>query len=278
MATAGERATLRIVREHPAGVFLDAGPSGEVLLPRREVPPGSYPGDSINVFLYHDSEDRLIATRAEPLARPGQFAHLRVVAVNAVGAFLDWGLPKDLLVPFREQRDRLETGKSYVVHVHIDPESGRTIASRRLSRYLDLTPPTFAPGDEVELMIYGRSDLGYKAIINGTHSGLLFANEVFRKLHAGETTRGFIREIRPDGKIDLTLDPPGRSRVSELEAAILSRLDQLGGFWDLHDKSPTDRIYRELGVSKRTFKQAVGSLFRARKISIEPEGMRLLKR
>jgi len=275
MAMVGERANLRIVREQPFGVFLDGLDLGEILLPRREMPAKWDIGGTVDAFIYYDSEDRIVATLKEPLAKPGEFAYLRVVAVTGIGAFLDWGLPKDLLVPFREQKERMELGKSYVVFVRVDEESGRIVATRRLSRYLDQTPPPYREGDEVDLLIYGKTDLGYKAIIEGKHTGLLFGNEVFRRIHAGERTRGYVAGIRPDGKIDLSLQLTGRARVTDLEAKILDGLEKRGGFWALTDNTPAEQIYKELGVSKRTFKQSVGSLFRRRKIWIEDEGLRL---
>ena len=270
----GERANLRIVREQPFGIYLDGGDLGEILLPRREMPAKWQIGETVDVFIHHDSEDRIVATMKEPLAKPGQFAYLRAVAVTGVGAFLDWGLPKDILLPFREQKERMEVGKSYVVFVRIDEESGRIVATRRLSRYLDQTPAPYHEGDEVDLLIYGKTDLGYKAIIEGKHTGLLFGNEVFRKVHAGERTRGYVALVRPDGKIDLTLQPSGRARVTDLGARIMAGLESRGGYWELSDKSPAEHIYKELGVSKRTFKQAAGALFRQKKIWIEDEGLR----
>ena len=277
MAMIGERAELRILREQPFGVFLDGGDLGEILLPRREMPPKWALGETVDVFVYRDSEDRLVATLKEPKVKPGQFAYLEVVAITPVGAFLDWGLPKDLLVPYREQKDRLEVGKSYVVHCHVDEETGRIVASRRLSRYLDQTSAPYREGDEVELLLYGKTELGYKAIVNGRHTGLIFANQVFRRLRAGERTRGFVTMVRPDGKLDLSLQAPGRTSVVSLESKILKELEARGGFWALHDDTPAEEIHAALGASKRAFKQAAGALFKQRKIRIEPEGLRLLR-
>ena len=275
MAKIGERVKLTILREQPFGVFLDAGDElGDVLLPRREMPRIWQIGGDVEVFLYRDSEDRPVATMKSPKAMPGEFAYLKVLASTDVGAFLDWGLPKDLLLPFREQRERLEVGNSYVVHVHVDPSSGRIVASRRLSRYLDLVPPTYTVGEEVELMLYGKTDLGYKAIINGQHSGVLFSNQVFRRLRAGEETKGYVTLVRPDRKIDLSLYPPGRARIDDLEARIEEELKKRNGFWELCDSSPAEEIYRALGVSKKAFKRATGALFRKRKIVITDKGIR----
>lgn len=275
VAEIGKRAVLEILREQPFGVFLDGGELGEVLLPRREMPPKWQIGGLVDVFLYNDSEDRPVATLKHPLAMPGEFARLRVIASTAVGAFLDWGLPKDLLVPFREQKTRMEVGKSYIVHLHVDQETGRIVASTRLSRYLDQSPPPWKPGDPVDLMAYGKTELGYKAIIANTHSGLLFADQVFQEIRPGERLKGFVAGIRPDGKIDLRLQPPGRGRVDDLEAAILREIEARGGFWAIGDHTPAAEVRSELGVSKRTFKQATGALLRKRKITISEKGLRL---
>lgn len=249
---------------------------GEILLPRREMPKEWCLGGELSVFLYFDSEDRPIATMKWPHAVPGEFAYLKVIATTPVGAFLDWGLPKDLLLPFREQKERMEVGKSYVVRVLIDPENGRIIASRRLARYLDQTPKRYREGQEVDLLIYGKTDLGYKAIINGQHTGVLYANEVFRRIRAGESTKGYISLIREDGKIDLSLYAPGREKIKSLEEQLLEQLEARGGFWNLCDSSPADVIHRELGVSKKAFKQATGALFRKKKIVIADDGIRLV--
>ena len=274
MAKIGERANLKVLREKPFGLYLDGGDLGEVLLPHREVPPDNVIGGNLDVFIYTDSEDRPVATMHTPKAMPGTFARLKCVAVTGVGAFLDWGLPKELLVPFREQTARMEVGKTYLVHVHVDEVSGRIVASARLNRHLDLTPHSHQPGDAVDLIISGKTDLGYKAIINQSHSGLLFSEGVFQPLQPGEQARGYILAVRPDGKIDLTLHAPGRARVDSLEDRILAELKARGGFWALGDHSTAAEIHEELGVSKRTFKQSIGALLRKRLITIEDRGIR----
>lgn len=276
MAKIGERTGLKVVRETRFGVYVDGGELGEVLLPRKEMPEQWEVGEDVEVFVYTDSEDRLVATTKVPLVMPGDFGRLRVVAATPVGAFLDWGLAKDLLVPFREQKSSMETGRSYVVMVRVDEESGRLIGTTRFGRYLDLVPPPWRAGDEVSLLAFGKTPMGYKAIINGTHTGLLFANEVFQPLQPGERLTGYIAAVREDGKIDLTLHPPGRARVDSLEERILLEIKARGGYWALGDESPAEEIHRELGVSKRTFKQAAGALFRKRRISLEDGGMRMV--
>jgi len=207
---------------------------------------------------------------------PGEFAYLECIEVTGIGSFLDWGLPKDLFLPFREQKQRLEVGRSYVVYISVDPDTDRIVASCRLNRHLSQDRPDYHIGQEVDLLLYSKSDLGYKAIINGRHSGLIFANEVFRTLRAGEKTKGYIKQVRSDGKIDLSLDPPNRKRVDNLEERIHDELIRRGGSWNICDKSPPEEIQRALGVSKKTFKQATGALFRKRLITITPTGIHLV--
>ena len=277
MASIGQSATLTSVREEDHGFYLDAGGElGEVLLPRRELPPRRRLGDTFDVFLYRDSEDRPVATLKQPTIRPGEFGYLEVIEVTPVGAFLDWGLPKDLLLPFGETRERLEVGRSYVVHVHVDPETDRIMASRRLSRHLSKEPPSYREGEEVDLILFGKTDLGYKAIINGKHQGLLYASQVFRRLRAGEKTKGYVTQVRPDGKIDLSLYLSGPERFDELEERILAELQHRGGSWSLCDSSPAEDIYEALGVSKKAFKRATGALYRKRRILIGRDGIKVV--
>ncbi|MES2995651.1 MAG: S1-like domain-containing RNA-binding protein [Verrucomicrobiota bacterium] len=275
MANIGDRATLKVVRENQHGAYLDAGALGEVLLPGREVPPGTEPGTAIDVFLYTDSEDRPVATTARPKTMPGDFAKLRCVDVNQAGAFLDWGLSKDLFVPFREQKTRMEAGKSYLVHVHVDPASSRIIASTRITRWIDQMKSGFRGGEKVELIIFAKTELGYKAIVNQTFSGLLYHSQVFQPLQTGERLNGYISEVRPDGKLDLTLQPPGRDRVENLEETILAELRARGGSWAIGDFFPAAEIHDELGVSKRTFKQSIGALLKKKQITITDRGIKL---
>ena len=275
MITIGTRASLTVLREKPVGLFLDAQNLGEILLPRREMPKEWAIGALVDVFIYLDSEDRLVATLKQPRAMPGQFAKLACIAITPVGAFLDWGLPKDLLVPFREQKTRMEVGKKYLVKVLVDEESRRIVATTRIARHIDLTPADFEPGQEVELTVYGKTPMGYKAIVNNTHTGLIFANEVFQDLAQGEKLKGWIAALRDDGKIDLSLQPPGRERVDDLEKQIMGELVARGGFWALTDKSPAAEIYEELGVSKRTFKQTLGALLKKRLVTQTETGIRL---
>lgn len=276
MAHIGERAQLTILRESSPGFFLDSGGElGEVLLPRNETIGTATVGDQVDVFIHCDSEDRPIATMKRPKVMPGEFACLECIATTAIGSFMDWGLAKDLFVPFREQNNRLDVGKSYVVYVYVDANSDRIVASRRLNRHFSKEAPDYEPGQEVDLIVYAKTDLGYKAIINGKHSGVLFANQVFRKLAPGEPVKGYITQVRPDGKIDLTLEAPGRTRIDDLESRIEAELQHRGGHWELCDSSPPEEINAALGVSKKAFKQATGALFRKRKITIGKDGIRL---
>ncbi len=275
MANIGERAELKVLTKSPHGLFLDAGGElGEVLLPRKEVSESVDVGDLLDVFIYCDSEDRPVATLKHPKAMPGEFACLECVAATNIGAFLDWGLDKDLFSPFREQTSRLDVGKRYVVYVYVDENSDRIVASRRLNRHFSKEAPDYTPGQQVDLMVYAKTELGYKAIINGTHTGILFANEVFQDFAPGETTTGYIAKVRQDGKIDLTLQAPGRRHVEDLESRIEMELIARGGFWELCDSSPADDIYEALGVSKKAFKKATGALYRKRKITIGKDGIR----
>jgi len=276
MAKIGERTSLKVLHEKSFGLYLDGGDLGEVLLPHREVPRSAILGGELEVFLYTDSEDRPVATLQIPKIHPGQFARLKCLAITDVGAFLDWGLPKDLLVPFREQKIRMEVGKFYLVHALLDDQTGRIVATTRLTRHLDQAPHSFQPGQKVGLIVFSKTDLGYKAIINHTHSGLIFTSDVFQPLRPGESLEGYIGGVRDDGKIDLSLHAPGRARVDDLEGQILAELAARGGFWALGDHSSADEINSELGVSKRTFKQATGALFRKQKITIDRNGIRLV--
>ncbi|MBT8036601.1 MAG: GntR family transcriptional regulator [Verrucomicrobiae bacterium] len=278
MAHIGQRAQLTILRESSPGLFLDSGGDlGEILLPRNETIGTVNVGDSVDVFIYCDSEDRPIATMKHPKAMPGEFASLECIASTPIGSFMDWGLAKDLFVPFREQKIRLDVGKSYVVFVYVDAESDRIVASRRLNRHFSNDDPDYAPGQQVDLMVYAKTDLGYKAIINGKHSGVLFANQVFHRPAPGEQLQGFITQVRDDGKIDLSLHAPGRAGIDDLESRIESELQQRGGHWHLCDSSPADDIYEALGVSKKSFKKATGALFRKRKITINKDGIHLTR-
>jgi predicted RNA-binding protein (virulence factor B family) len=275
MAEIGKKNRLEVIKELDFGSYLDGGELGEILLPRRYVPKNSGPGSILEVFLYFDSEDRIIATTEKPLAMVGEFACLKVVSVESVGAFLDWGLKKDLLVPFREQKQKMERGRSYVVFVYFDEKSRRIAASSRLEKFLDKSSGGFREGDEVDLLIYDRIGIGYKAIVNRRSSGLLYDNEVYGNLKTGERLNGFIKKVREDNKIDLSLFKHGPEKDGDLPEKILEILKKGGGFMALSDRSSPHAISVLLGVSKKTFKKAIGSLYKKRIIVIEDGGIRL---
>ncbi len=268
MAELGRFNDLRVTRRADIGAFLDAGELGELLLPRRFAA-GLDAGDAIRVFLYNDSEDRIVATTQTPKVQVGECAYLKVVSRNRVGAFLDWGLPKDLLVPFAEQQKPMREGYSYAVCAYVDRRSNRIVASSRLERHLHRDASRFRPHQPVELLIYDRSDLGFKAIVDNTHLGQLYANETFRRLHYGERIPGFIKQVRSDGKLDLALQLPSQGDRERLGEAILEYLRRNRGISTLTDRSPPDDIYRTFGVSKANYKRALGHLYRQRSIVIE---------
>ena len=278
MPEIGKFNTLRVVKVVDFGVYLDGEALGEILLPRRYVPEGCQPGDSVEVFLYHDSEDRLIATTQRPYAGVGDLALLKVVAVNNFGAFLDWGLPKDLLVPFGEQQQRMKEGRLYLVYVYLDKTSRRIAASSKLKKFLAAQPTGFEKGQPVDLQIADKTDMGYKAIIDRIAWGVLYHNEVFQKLRQGQRIRGFIKNVRSDGKIDLCLQKPGYETVPDLSENIMAVIQAHGGFLDVTDKTSAERIYSLFGISKKTFKKAIGALYKAHRISLEKDGIALTQK
>ncbi|GJM34424.1 MAG: GntR family transcriptional regulator [Saprospiraceae bacterium] len=277
MAAIGQWNELKVVKELDFGLYLDGQDLGEVLLPRRYVPDNCKPEDIIKVFIYLDSEDRYIATTEKPFACVGDFALLKVAAVNNIGAFLDWGLPKDLLVPFREQKQKMEAGRSYLVYLYVDEDSQRIAASNKLNKFLDKTPHDFSENQEVDLIIAKKTDLGYKAIINGTHWGVLYENELFQPLHVGQAIKGFVKKIREDQKVDLSLQTTGYEKIPDLAESILQQLQSNNGFLPVNDKSSAETIYARFSVSKKSFKKAVGNLYKKRLITIEKDGLRLIK-
>lgn len=268
---------LAVVRHCDFGLLLDGGAMGEILLPKRYVPETWTPGGWIEVFLYRDSEDRPVATTLRPRAMVGDFALLRVRETGRMGAFLDWGLPKDLLVPFREQRIPMVEGQSYLVHLYLDRVSGRIVASSKLDKFLRASRRFFKEGEAVGLVVWQRTDLGYKCIIENEREGMLFHNEVFRPLERGQQLEGFIKQVRPDGYIDLCLMKPGYAKVTDLTSTILDRLRENGGFLPLTDKTAPEEIHALFGVSKKTYKKAVGALYKKRRIVVGEDGVRLVR-
>lgn len=269
----GKYNRLEVVKEVDFGMYLDGGEEGEILLPSRYVPQGCKVGDELDVFIYLDNEERLVATTLTPLVQVGQFACLEVAWVNQYGAFLHWGLMKDLFVPFREQKMKMEVGKKYVVHAHLDDESYRIVASAKVERYLSKERAAYRPGEEVDILVWQKTDLGFKAIINNAHAGLLYESEVFQPLHTGMTMKAYVKQVRDDGKIDLMLQKPGQAKVEDFSVTLLEYIREQGGHTPLNDKSPAEEIYAAFGVSKKTFKKAVGDLYKKRLVVLAEDGI-----
>ena len=275
----GRRNTLRTLEGSPQGLYLDGGELGPILLPRRYVGQGCAPGFDVDVFVYRDSEDRLVATTETPLAMAGECAVFEVVSSDRqTGAFLNWGLAKDLLLPMREQAHRVRTGDRVVAAVILDERSGRIIASTRLHRHLHKTPPPFREGQRVSLLIADETDLGYTAVVDHTHLGLIYFSDLGSPLDYGQQLHGYIRAMRPDGKIDLALDTAGPGRIAPLAHRILQSLREAGGFLPFSDDSSPDAIRREFGASKKAFKQALGALYRERQVRFADGGTHLVAR
>ena len=277
MADIGKRNLLSIIRESAPGLYLDGGDLGEILLPRRYIPRDIAPKEKISVFLYRDSEDRLVATTETPLAEVGEFASLQVVSVNPkVGAFLDWGLPKDLLLPYREHDLPLRVGHRIVVCVVLDDKTDRIIASARLGRHLSKEAPGYRDGQQVDLLIASETELGYNAIIENAHRGLLYKDNLSNPLKIGQRIRGYVRTIRDGGKIDLSLDASGYQRVFSLTGKIIQTLERHNGHLAFDDDSSPESIRQTFGVSKKAFKQALGTLYKHRRIRFKNPGIELL--
>ena len=275
MITIGSTYELDVIKAKDFGYFLDAEDLGEVLLPRKLAPADLSVGDYVVVFLYRDSEDRLVATTQNPKASVGEFAYLNVVENTEFGAFLDWGLDKDLLVPFAEQHRPMEVGHSYLVYLYIDKNDGRIVASSKIDKFLDDEKPhDFKPQQAVNLIIANSTDLGFKAIVNHSHWGVLFKDEVHQRLSFGQSIKGFIKYVRPDGRIDLSLQGGQETRDKNADV-ILNKLKDENGFMSVHDKSDPQLIAELFGMSKGAFKKAIGGMYKRKILNIEKEGIRL---
>lgn len=259
---------LRVVKEVDFGVYLDGGEDGEILLPARYVPEDCRIDDNLNVFIYLDNEERVIATTLIPLVQINQFACLEVAWVNQFGAFLNWGLMKDLFVPFREQKMKMQVGRRYVIHAHIDEESYRIVASAKIERYLSKEIPAYQAEEAVDILIWQKTDLGFKAIVDNQFSGLLYDNEIFQYLETGMTLKAFVKQVREDGKIDLVLQKAGFEKIDDFSQTLLQYIKDHDGVIFFSDKSPAEEIYDEFSVSKKTFKKAVGDLYRRHLITL----------
>ncbi|WP_374030223.1 S1 RNA-binding domain-containing protein [Bdellovibrio bacteriovorus] len=277
MVQIGKFNRLKVVKHVDYGVFLEGGEDGEILLPLRYMPEQCEVGDEVDVFICYDSEDRLLATTELPFAQVGDFAKLRVKAIERVGAFLDWGLSKDLFLPYSEQTRELRVGQYVIVHVYLD-KSDRISASMRLDRFIEKEGAEYKEEEKVQLFIAAKTDLGYKAIINGRHWGVLYNNEVFQDLDYGQKVDGYIKKIRPDGKIDLALQKAGHKAASDdIGPLILNLLQEKGGFLPVNDKTSAETIYDLFGVSKKKYKIALGGLYKQRLITVDDDGIRLVK-
>lgn len=277
MILLGDYNTLRLVRFSDHGAYLDGGEVGEILLPNAYVTRQMRPGDEITVFLYLDQSERLTATTETPLARVGQFAFLRVAWVNEYGAFLDWGLQKDIFVPFREQKKTMEIDQSYIVFIYIDEETNRIVASAKVEKFmLPATTGRYHRGQQVELLVQQKTDLGFKVIVDNACSGMIYDNQILREPHTGDRLTGSVVTVRPDGKLDVALGTIGKTRFRDFADDLLDALRREGSL-PFTDHSSAEAIAERFGVSKKTFKRAVGDLYKRRLIIIEANGIRLTK-
>lgn len=278
MITPGKYHELTILRSTSVGLYLGDEEDNDILLPTKYCPEDFEIGDTVRVFVYRDSEDRLIATNLTPAIALHEFAFLKVKEVGGMGAFLDWGLEKDLLVPFAEQKVKMQEGKSYVVYLELDAETDRLFASSKIEKFLENDFLRVEEGEEVDLIPFHHSELGYSVIVNKMHLGLLYDSDVFRRLSLGDELKGFVKKIRPDNKLDITLQPLGYEKFNEVNTQLLyDTLRAHDGFLELTDNSSPAQIYAVLGISKKAYKKAVGALYKDRKIALEENGLRLVE-
>ncbi len=275
MIELGNYNTLTVKRSSPYGLFLGDEDVDDLLLPNKYVPEGAKIGDTLRVFCYLDHEERPVATTLEPNVTRNHFAALQVSEVNQFGAFMDWGLEKHLLVPFREQPVRMEKGNRYVVYCYLDPKSFRLVGSARLDRFFESDTASLQPGQEIELLFYRQTDLGWEVVADQRYKGLVFHDQIHRKIDAGDVLKGYLKSRRPDGKLDLVLEPPGHQRLEPAAERIFEALEKAGGMLPLHDKSSPEAIQELLGMSKKLFKNGVGVLYRQRRIVLAPDGIYL---
>ena len=275
MIQLGRMNSLPIIKLDEKGAWLDADDLGHVFVPQSQLPEAINEGSTLAVFPYLDGDSELVISADKPLAQVGEFAGLKVISASRIGAFLDWGLKKDLFVPANEQAKPMQTGHTYVVYVYLDRES-RPTATSRLDHYLSIEMPQYEPWEEVDLLICEQTDLGYKVIVNKKFWGLIFYNEIFTTVKIGQRTKGYIKKIHEDGKLDVTLNKPGLARKDEAGEKILARLQKQGGFLPVGDKSSPELIYSQFSMSKGTFKKAIGGLFKQGLITIEDGGIRLV--
>ncbi|HCE4713679.1 TPA: GntR family transcriptional regulator [Vibrio parahaemolyticus] len=276
MIKIGQINSLEVIKKADFGVFLDGDDYGSVLLPNKHVPEGTELGDHIEVFLYFDSESQLAATIDKPIAQVGEWGLMKIEGINQTGAFVNWGIKeKDLLIPFSEQRARFTAGQNILVYVYTDKASGRIVGTTKFNKWLDKTPANYEVNEEVDLIIAERSQLGYKAIVNGKHWGMIFPSDVFGKLFIGKKLKGYIKQVREDGKIDLSLQKVGVAKMDDLSSKIIDLLEKKDGFLPLNDKSSPEAIFDAFRTSKGTYKKTIGGLYKQGKIVIEKDGIRL---
>ncbi len=276
MATLGTFNKLKVTRCVAAGIYVDGGLFGELMLPGWDVTTAVDPGSEVDVFLFPDADGRVAASMRRPLAMPGEAALMKVASVTASGALLEWGMPKHLFVPVKEQQEKMVKGYSYIVFVHLDPKTRTLVGTTNLDKYLTTTPGRLQLDDEVSLLICDQSDLGYRAVINNKALGFIYQNDVFRALKIGETTTGYVKNIREDGRVDLYLHKPGYEKIIDIGGQILEKLRAAGGFIAVTDKSPAEEVSALFGVSKKNYKKAVGGLYKKGLLTIEESGIRLV--
>ncbi|MDK9770789.1 S1 RNA-binding domain-containing protein [Vibrio sp. B181a] len=276
MIKIGQINSLEVIKTADFGVFLDGEDYGSVLLPNKYVPEGTELGAHLDVFLYFDSESQLAATIDKPIAQVGEWGLMKIEGINKTGAFVNWGIKeKDLLIPFSEQRARFTAGQNILVYVYTDKASGRIVGTTKFNKWLDKTPANYEVNEQVDLIIAERSQLGYKAIVNGEHWGMIFPSDVFGKLFIGKKLKGYIKQVREDGKIDLALQKVGVAKMDDLSSKVIELLEKKGGFLPLNDKSSPEAIFEMFRTSKGTYKKTIGGLYKAGKIVIEKDGIRL---
>ncbi len=268
----GQYNRLKVIKQLDFGIYLD-GYEDEILMPTQYVPADVEIGDFLDVFIYRDSEDRAIATTLEPYGTVGEFAYLKVNAVTSLGVFMDWGLPKDLFVPFKQQRDNMVVGKSFLIFIHLDTKTDRIVGSAKIERFLDEDISELSEGMQVELLPYEYTDLGIKALINQRHLGVLYHDEIFKPIELGKPTTGFIKKIRADQKIDVALVQQSYERIADSKSVLYQKLNAAQGFLPFTDKSDPALIYRTFGMSKKDFKKAIGGLLKEQKIILKEDGI-----
>ncbi|MDA3866414.1 MAG: S1-like domain-containing RNA-binding protein [Salinivirgaceae bacterium] len=278
MIQLGKYNTLEVVKAVDFGLYLDGGEKGEILLPTRYVPENAEPGDQLEVFIYLDSEDRIIATTETPLAQVGEFALLEVVAINRFGAFLNWGLMKDLMVPYSEQRQSFEVGEKHLVYVYEDEQTNRIVATSKTDKFLDKSPVEYQMGDEVDAFIVYKNTLGYRALVNEHVWGMLYHDEVYRPIDRGEKIKAYVKKLREDNKLDLTLQKPGYEAVEDFSDVLLKYIKAHDGKINITDKSDAELIRKTFNVSKKVFKKAVGKLYKNKEIQINDESIELTEK